>query len=129
MCFSSVLPVPKSSPKKKTPVKKKSDDAKDKEGGGEKSDGRDLAKVVKNDKLLFNGSGGASLNKAQVEKWVTSGEMDKLEYTFFMGKGRLLVGKSTWNDAARKFIKTVPDLMVREKKVCSDCMTQTVFSS
>ena len=95
----------KNKPDKDAAVDKKSDNS----GGG---DGRDLAKVVKNDKLLFNGSGGASLNKSQVEKWVTSGEMDKLEYTFFMGKGRLLVGKATWNDAARKYIKTVPDLMV-----------------
>ena len=101
-------------PKKSSPKKTKGDGNSETRRVPEKSDagGRDFAKVVKNDKLLFNGSAGAHLSKSQVEKWVTSGELDKLEYTFFMGKGRMLVGKSTWNDAARKFIKTVPDLMV-----------------
>ena len=100
-------------PKKSSPKKTKGD-GKSETRVPEKSDagGRDFAKVVKNDKLLFNGSAAARLSKSQVEKWVTSGDLDKLEYTFFMGKGRMLVGKSTWNDAARKFIKTVPDLMV-----------------
>jgi len=65
--------------------------------------------VVKTDKLLFT-SAGKKLDRAEIGKWITNGDVAKLEYAFLMGKARLMVGKSTWNDAARQFIKTVPDL-------------------
>ncbi len=40
------------------------------------------------------------------------GDIDKLEYATIMGKGRFIVGKPSWNDETRKFILSVPKIMV-----------------
>ena len=38
--------------------------------------------------------------------------MNKLENAVLLGKGKLIIGKKAWNDKMRKFLKSVPDLMV-----------------
>ena len=71
---------------------------------------KDLARVVKSEKLLFSSS--KKINQEQVSKWIVNGDVAKLEHAFLLGKGRMIIGKATWNDAARQFIKSVPDLLV-----------------
>jgi len=43
------------------------------------------------------------------------GDVDNLEYATIMGKGRFVVGRTSWNDETRKFILSVPKLMVNYK--------------
>ena len=35
-----------------------------------------------------------------------------MENAVLLGKGKLIIGKKAWNDKMRKFLKSVPDLMV-----------------
>ena len=39
-------------------------------------------------------------------------DVTKLENAVLLGKGKLIIGKKAWNDKTRKFVKTVPDVMV-----------------
>ena len=48
----------------------------------------------------------------QVTKLVKEGDVNKLENAVLLGKGKLIIGKKAWNDKMRKFLKSVPDLMV-----------------
>ena len=48
----------------------------------------------------------------QVIKLVKEGDVNKLENAVLLGKGKLMIGKKAWNDKMRKFLKSVPDLMV-----------------
>lgn len=48
----------------------------------------------------------------QVIKLVKEGDVNKLENAVLLGKGKLILGKKAWNDKMRKFLKSVPDLMV-----------------
>ena len=43
---------------------------------------------------------------------IKEGDVTKLENAVLLGKGKLIIGKKAWNDKTRKFVKTVPDLMV-----------------
>ena len=49
---------------------------------------------------------------SQVIKLVKEGDVNKLENAVLLGKGKLILGKKAWNDKMRKFLKSVPDLMV-----------------
>ena len=49
---------------------------------------------------------------SQVTKLVKEGDVSKLENAVLLGKGKLIIGKKAWNDKMRKFLKSVPDLMV-----------------
>ena len=49
---------------------------------------------------------------SQVTKLVKEGDVNKLENAVLLGKGKLIIGKKAWNDKMRKFLKSVPDLMV-----------------
>jgi hypothetical protein len=48
----------------------------------------------------------------QIVKWIKAGDITKLEYATLLGKGKFIMGKPSWNDEARIFIKNVPKLMV-----------------
>ena len=52
---------------------------------------------------------------SQVIKLVKEGDVNKLENAVLLGKGKLMIGKKAWNDKMRKFLKSVPDLMVSKK--------------
>ena len=56
---------------------------------------------------------------SQVTKLVKEGDVSKLENAVLLGKGKLIIGKKAWNDKMRKFLKSVPDLMV-SKSVYED---------
>ena len=56
---------------------------------------------------------------SQVTKLVKEGDVSKLENAVLLGKGKLIIGKKAWNDKMRKFLKSVPDLMV-SKNVYAD---------
>ena len=43
---------------------------------------------------------------------IKEGDVTKLENAVLLGKGKLIIGKKAWNDKTRKFVKTVPDVMV-----------------
>ena len=47
----------------------------------------------------------------QIAKFVKAGNVEQLEVAVLMGKGKFILGKATWNDAARNYIKSVPSYM------------------
>jgi len=56
-------------------------------------------------------------NYFQIVKWIKAGDIAKLEYATLLGKGKFIMGKPSWNDEARNFIKNVPRYMVRFSKL------------
>ena len=46
-----------------------------------------------------------------IAKSVKSGNVEQLEIATLMGKGKQIIGKASWNDAARTYIKNVPNVM------------------
>ena len=44
----------------------------------------------------------------QIAKFVKAGNVEQLEIAVLLGKGKHILGKATWNDAARNYIKSVP---------------------
>ncbi len=75
----------------------------------EKPAGRKSAVAnIKSEKALFTMT-PKSITTEQVNKWIKSGDLEKLEITVLMGRGKQLVGKATWNDAARTYIKGVQE--------------------
>lgn len=68
------------------------------------------AKLVKNEKALFT-MNPKTITNDQIAKWVKAGDLEKLEMATLMGKGKQLVGKATWNDAARVYIKNVQNVL------------------
>lgn len=88
-----------SSPKK-SPTKRK---ATAKKGGSKKA----TSNAIKNEKALFN-MNPKSVTSETIAKAVKAGNVEHLEIATLMGKGKMLLAKASWNDAARVFIKSVP---------------------
>ena len=53
----------------------------------------------------------------QISKFVKAGNVEQLEIAVLMGKGKLILGKATWNDAARNYIKSVPNYIEDVEKL------------
>lgn len=88
-------------------TKSKSKKSKSGERSGAASD---AAKV---DKAVYT-MVGKKISTEQIVKWIKAGDISKLEYATLLGKGKFIMGKPSWNDEARNFIKNVPKLMVRK---------------
>jgi hypothetical protein len=58
---------------------------------------------------------------------VKEGDVAKLENAVLLGKGKLIIGKKAWNEKTRKFIKTVPDLMVSFKRSSNYILLVALF--
>lgn len=92
---------PKKSPKKT--MKKKP-------GTAKKAPSKEAKTAIKNEKALYN-MNPKSVTNETVAKAIKSGNLEQLEIATLMGKGKMVSGKATWNDAARNYIKSVPKIM------------------
>ena len=52
-----------------------------------------------------------TISNDQISKWVKTGNLEQLEIATLMGKGKQLLGKTSWNDATRNYIKNVQNVM------------------
>lgn len=66
-----------------------------------------ISNAIKNEKALFN-MNPKSVSSETIAKAVKAGNVEHLEIATLMGKGKMLLAKASWNDAARVFIKSVP---------------------
>ena len=60
---------------------------------------------------LFNS--GAEVNPTQIRIWIHEKLLSSLEHVVFEGHGHLLLGQSTSNSKIKRFLDSVPKLMVR----------------
>lgn len=68
------------------------------------------AVAVKSEKALYTLL-PRNVSADMVNKAIKSGDVERMEQAVLMGKGKLIVGKATWNDTARNYIKSVPEEM------------------
>ena len=66
--------------------------------------------AIKNEKALFS-MNPKGVTADSIAKHIKSGNVEQLEIAALMGKGHLLKGKTSWNDGARNFIRSVPAMM------------------
>ena len=71
---------------------------------------------IKNEKALFT-MNPKNMTADQISKFVKAGNVEQLEIAVLMGKGKLILGKATWNDAARNYIKSVPNYIEDVEKL------------
>jgi hypothetical protein len=57
--------------------------------------------------LLFS----RSITNEMITKYIKAGDLEKLETATLMGKGKQLIGKASWNDSARTYIKNVANVI------------------
>ena len=53
------------------------------------------------------------ISERDIEKMIQEGDVESLEYAVLSGRGGSLIGKTSWHDKARKFMKDVPKMQVR----------------
>ena len=66
--------------------------------------------AIKNEKALYSYN-PKTISNDQISKWVKAGNLENLEIATLMGKGKQLLGKTSWNDAARSYIQKVQTVM------------------
>ena len=66
--------------------------------------------AIKNEKALYTFN-PKTISNDQISKWVKTGNLEQLEIATLMGKGKQLLGKTSWNDATRNYIKNVQNVM------------------
>ena len=82
-------------------------------GGKNKKRGSIVAATttaIKSEKALFSYN-PKTISNDQISKWVKTGNLEHLEIATLMGKGKQLLGKTSWNDATRNYIKNVQSVM------------------
>jgi len=57
------------------------------------------------------------LDVLKVGKWIRSADLSRLENAVYAGRGEYVASAAApaWNDDVRAFIKTVPNIQVRER--------------
>ena len=51
----------------------------------------------------------------QISKWIKTADVAKVEQAVYLGKGAQTKGRPAWNEEVRKFLQTVPNIMVRNE--------------
>ena len=74
---------------------------------GKKVPSAAVTNKIKNEKALFC-LNPKDMTLEQIAKFVKAGNVEQLEIAVLLGKGKHILGKATWNDAARNYIKSVP---------------------
>ena len=102
--------VAKEKPNKLVGSPKKSPTKKAKTAKSKKKAPAGAANAIKNEKSLYN-MNPKSITSEQIAKFIKSGNVEQLETAVLMGKGKQIAGKTSWNEGARNYIRSIPTVM------------------